>query len=218
MAVARATRLMLIVVIGSTLTMSACGGGGADYYESLQAASDRVEDDYVALSLDAKTRLDSVSFAPVGGWDPDVARCAEQLLAELGNPSHFTTEAVDVDLMVFRDLRAIFVDADAGMDDVEPHAEVVALHAEIHSVLREWSDLLGLIINELETAQSSADLMERLGTLDLSARFDALHDRLDSTCVELQSAARRDASSVQFGSTWADGPSGEASSVNLLCG
>lgn len=218
MGVTRATRLMLIVVVGSTLTMPACGGGGADYYKSLQAASDRVEEDYVALSLDAKTRLDSLSFAPVGGWDPDVARCAEQLLAELGNPSHFTTDAVDVDLMMFRDLRAILVDAEAGMDDVEPHAEVVALHAEIHAVLREWSDLLGLIINELETAQSSADLVERLGTLDLSTRFDDVHYRLDSTCVELQSAARRDASSVQFGSTWVGGPSGEASSVNLLCG
>lgn len=218
MIVKRATRLMLAVVVGGGLTLSACGGGGADYYESLQAASDRAEEKYVTLSLDAKTRLDSLSFAPARGWDPDAARCAEQLLAELGDPSHFSPEAVETDLTMFRDLRAIFDDADASMDEIEPHTEVVALHAEIHAVLREWSDLLGLIIGELETAQSSADLVERLGTLDLSARFDDVHERLDSTCVELQAAASRDASSVHFGSTWVGGPSGEATSVNLICG
>lgn len=210
-------RMLLVLVIGGGLTLPACGDS-ADYYESLQAASDRVEERYVTLSLDARTRLDSLPFAPISGWDPDVARSAEQLLGELGNPSHFTTEAVEIDLMMFREFRAILLDSDADMDEVEPHAEVAALHGEIHAVLREWSDLLALIITELETAQSSADLVGRLGTLDLSARFDDVHQRLDSTCVDLQSAAARDASSVHFGGTWVGGPSGEATGVNLICG
>lgn len=210
-------RLMLMVVTCGALMLAACGEG-SDYYNRVQGISDDLEVRYITLSLDSRVRLDALPFAPNEGWDPDAARSAEQLLAELGNPNRFTSEAVEIDLMMFRELRGILVQAEAAMADVEPHTEVLALHSEIQAICLEWAGLLTTLIDELEAAQSATHLANSLGPMNLGVRFDSMHERLDSRCVEMRSAANRDGSSVRFGGTWVGGPSGEATSVDLLCG
>lgn len=213
----RAARLAAALTIGAGLALPACGGG-SDYFEGLAAINDDIEDRYVAFSLESRLQLDSLPFAPAEGWHPDAARSAEQLLAELVQPANFGSTAVDIDLAMFGELREILVEADSRMAELEPQLEVTAIHDEIQAVCQEWADLLTRLISELEKARSSEELLAELGTLDLAARFDALHYRLDSNCVDLQAAAARADSTVNFGGAWVGGPSGEATTMDLICG